>query len=233
MIDLQKVKALAFDFGGTLDSPFLHWMDIYIKLYNEEFNLNLTSENFRPIYVRTERMLDYDKIIQPNFSLYDTQYTKASLHFKGFAESGMIKQATSELIGRAAKLIVEYTSHYVHEAAPVLSYLSQKYPLLLVSNYYGNVSKIVDELGVGEYFLSITDSTIENVRKPDPILWQLAIERAGFTTADVVVIGDSMKNDILPGLELGCQVIHGVPQNVNSDKKVFCIHSLDELKEIF
>ena len=29
MIHTEKVKALAFDFGGTLDSPFMHWMKIY------------------------------------------------------------------------------------------------------------------------------------------------------------------------------------------------------------
>ena len=33
MIHTEKVKALAFDFGGTLDSPFMHWMKIYLKLY--------------------------------------------------------------------------------------------------------------------------------------------------------------------------------------------------------
>ena len=30
MIHTEKVKALAFDFGGTLDSPFMHWMKIYL-----------------------------------------------------------------------------------------------------------------------------------------------------------------------------------------------------------
>ena len=30
MIHTEKVKALAFDFGGTLDSPFMHWMKIVI-----------------------------------------------------------------------------------------------------------------------------------------------------------------------------------------------------------
>ena len=232
MIDKQRVKALAFDFGGTLDSPFLHWMDIYIKLYNQEFDFNLTADTFRPIYVRTERMLDYDKVIQPNFSLYETQHMKASLHFKGFAEAGFVKQASPELVNRAAELIVEYTSHYVHAAQPVLELLSQKYPLLLVSNYYGNVAKVVEELGVGKYFQSITDSTIENVRKPDPMLWQLAIERAGFAPSEVVIIGDSMKNEIMPGLSLGCQVIHGIPQSEEAKDEITTIRSIDELKEL-
>lgn len=47
MIDKDKIKAVAFDFGGTLDSPFLHWMDIYIHLYTTKLNLPLTKENFR------------------------------------------------------------------------------------------------------------------------------------------------------------------------------------------
>ena len=38
MIHTEKVKALAFDFGGTLDSPFMHWMKIYLKLYGEEWS---------------------------------------------------------------------------------------------------------------------------------------------------------------------------------------------------
>lgn len=46
MIDKDKIKAVAFDFGGTLDSPFLHWMDIYIHLYTMKLNLPLTKENF-------------------------------------------------------------------------------------------------------------------------------------------------------------------------------------------
>jgi len=51
MIHTEKVKALAFDFGGTLDSPFMHWMKIYLKLYGEELHLPLTGENFRDSYV--------------------------------------------------------------------------------------------------------------------------------------------------------------------------------------
>ena len=33
MIDKDKIKAVAFDFGGTLDSPFLHWIFFFIHLF--------------------------------------------------------------------------------------------------------------------------------------------------------------------------------------------------------
>lgn len=47
MIHTEKVKALAFDFGGTLDSPFMHWMKIYLKLYGEELHLPAYGREFQ------------------------------------------------------------------------------------------------------------------------------------------------------------------------------------------
>ncbi len=230
MIDKQKIKAVAFDFGGTLDSPFLHWMDIYIKLYNEEFDLGLTKENFREIYVQTERMIDNEKMIEPNFSLFDTQYCKASCHFKGFAMNGLTEDNTKELINRAATIITTYSTSYVREADIILNNLRAKYQLFLVSNYYGNLKKVISDLGIDNYFISLTDSTVENIRKPNPELWKLAIERCGYMPEEVLIVGDSMKNDILPGLELGCQVIQGVPALQTSyDKTITQITSLKEL----
>ena len=55
MLNKENIKAIAFDFGGTLDSPFLHWMDIYLQLYTKEMQLPLTQENFWDAYVYAER----------------------------------------------------------------------------------------------------------------------------------------------------------------------------------
>ena len=51
-----------------------------------------------------------------------------------------------------------------------------------------------------------------SMRKPDPKLWELAIQRAGFRPEEVVVIGDSTKNDILPALSLGCHTVQVYPK---------------------
>lgn len=66
MIHTEKVKALAFDFGGTLDSPFMHWMKIYLKLYGEELHLSLTGENFRDSYVYAEQMMERLQLVKPH-----------------------------------------------------------------------------------------------------------------------------------------------------------------------
>ena len=81
-----------------------------------------------------------------------------------------------ELPERAARLVTDFSSRYVILSKEVLEPLSKRYTLLLVSNYYGNLKKIVTDLGIVSYFSSITDSTLEGIRKPDAALWKLAID---------------------------------------------------------
>ena len=123
----------------------------------------------------------------------------------------------------------DYSSDYVVASRTVLDELHRSYTLLLVSNYYGNLKKIVTDLGIVSYFHSITDSTLEGVRKPDPSLWKRAIDRAGFAYEEVLVVGDSMKNDIQPGLSLGCQVVQGCPEGKTGEAGIPFITRLSEL----
>lgn len=235
MIDKSKIKAIAFDFGGTLDSPFLHWMDIYLKLYSTELHLPLTRENFRDSYVHAERMMERLQLVKPTHSLLETQTFKTNLQFTHLIENGVLPDTPEnrdQLPLQAARLVTDYSSAYVTAARPVLEELQKRYTLLLVSNYYGNIAQIAADLGVASYFKTITDSTIAGIRKPDPALWKLAIDGAGFSVEEVLVVGDSMKNDILPGISLGCQVIQGCPESKEKPADVTFVTELDQLLEL-
>ena len=235
MIHTEKVKALAFDFGGTLDSPFMHWMKIYLKLYGEELHLPLTGENFRDSYVYAEQMMERLQLVKTSHSLLETQSFKTRLQFDDLIRRGILpdtQENREELPERAARLVTDFSSRYVILSKEVLEPLSKRYTLLLVSNYYGNLKKIVTDLGIVSYFSSITDSTLEGIRNPDAALWKLAIDRAGFAPDEVVVIGDSVKNDILPALSLGGQVVKGGPSMADVTEDVSCITSLKELLDI-
>ena len=232
MIDKNKIKAIAFDFGGTLDSPFLHWMDIYLTLYTTELNLPLTRDNFRDSYVHAEQMMERLQLVQPTHSLLETQCFKTNLQFIHLIEKGVLADTVEnrEIIPlKAAHLVTEYSSGYVAVALPILAELYKEYTLLLVSNYYGNIRKIATDLGIAPYFKTITDSTIVGVRKPDPVLWKLAIEGAVFHPSEVLVVGDSMKNDILPGISLGCQVVLGCPESKEKPENITYVTQLDQL----
>ena len=116
MIDKDKIKAVAFDFGGTLDSPFLHWMDIYIHLYTMKLNLPLTKENFRDSYVYAERMMEQLQLVKPEHSLLETQAFKTDLQFKSLIERGVLPDTPENREGlplKAARLVTDYSSDYV------------------------------------------------------------------------------------------------------------------------
>lgn len=235
MIDKNKIKAIAFDFGGTLDSPFLHWMDIYLKLYTTELNLPLTRENFRESYVYVEQKLERSQVVQPTHSILEVQMIKAILQFNHLVNCGVLpntKENRDSLPLKAALLATNYSATFARAASPVLEKLQKSYSLLLVSNYYGNIAQVAADLDIASYFKTITDSTIAGIRKPDPALWKLAIEGAGFCPEEVLIVGDSMKNDILPGISLGCQVLQGCPESEEKPVGVNYITKLDQILEL-
>ncbi|MEG1660038.1 MAG: HAD family hydrolase [Bacteroides sp.] len=234
MMDIEKIKAIAFDFGGTLDSPFQHWMEVYLYYYVTEFYLPLTKESFRESYVYAEQMMERLPLVQPSHSLLETQQVKLQLQFEKMIARYLLPDVYEyfeKVPNEAARLITDYATVNVNVSKPVLAALAKRYPLLLVSNYYGNLKKVVTDLGIAPYFVSITDSTIERIRKPDPALWKIAFDRQGYAPEEVLVVGDSMKNDIFPALSLGCQVVHGCPDLSQEEvlPSVNRISSLDEL----
>lgn len=230
---MKNIKAIAFDFGGTLDSPFMHWMDVYMRIYTQELHLPLTADRFRDSYIHAERMMESLQLVQSSHSLYETQLFKTQLQFDSLVERGVLSDTPenkNQLPLQAARLVTDFSSHYVKLSQPVLALLSQRYPLLLVSNYYGNLKKVVSDLKIASYLVSLTDSTVEGVRKPDPRLWKLSFDRLGYRPEEVLVVGDSMKNDILPALSLGCQVVQGCPNLPAED--VPGVHRITSLAEL-
>jgi putative hydrolase of the HAD superfamily len=53
------------------------------------------------------------------------------------------------------------------------------------------------------------ESAVVGIRKPDVRIYELALRSLGGVeaAADVVVVGDSLKNDIRPARQIGCQAI--------------------------
>lgn len=256
-INKSVVKALAFDFGGTLDSPFLHWMDVYLQVYDAELHL-VNRESFRDSYVFAEREMERLNNVAPDTHLLDLQLMKTRLQVadlirRGLIDENAIAAAIAAVAGKvenadaadadatSAERLARYVATsvtnasalYTGRAASTLAKLSERYTLLLVSNYYGNIRQVAADMGIARYFTAITDSTIEHLRKPDPALWRVAIERQGLDMQSVVVIGDSVKNDILPGLSLGCQVVHCAnPLKGNDGETTPYVNAISELEDI-
>ncbi|MBI4770749.1 MAG: HAD family hydrolase [Chloroflexi bacterium] len=83
------------------------------------------------------------------------------------------------------------------------------YRLGLVSNAsdYANVGRLLDKAGIRAYFDPVLVSAAVGVRKPNPHIFELALQAWGLPPAQVVMIGDTLGADILGAHNAGMRGI--------------------------
>jgi putative hydrolase of the HAD superfamily len=67
---------------------------------------------------------------------------------------------------------------------------------IIVSNANGRLHALLDRLDLTRYFDVIVDSFLEQVEKPDPRLFQIAMNRAGASPAHTLHVGDLYHVDV-------------------------------------
>ena len=74
------IKAIIFDYGGTLDSRGDHWSEVIYRAYRAEMP-HIARDDFRHAYVMAERALDGTGIISPTDTFLDVMIKKITLQF--------------------------------------------------------------------------------------------------------------------------------------------------------
>ena len=62
---------------------------------------------------------------------------------------------------------------------PLLRELARRYRLGVVSNFYGNLTRVCDDAGIHSFFQVLVDSSEVGCTKPDPRIFQRALEALG------------------------------------------------------
>jgi putative hydrolase of the HAD superfamily len=77
----------------------------------------------------------------------------------------------------------------------------------LISNFEGWLEKLLVELEIGHVFDVSVISGVEGVEKPDPRIYELALQKAGVEASRSVHVGDSVRFDIEPARSAGMNVV--------------------------
>ncbi|MDQ3646915.1 MAG: HAD-IA family hydrolase [Actinomycetota bacterium] len=77
----------------------------------------------------------------------------------------------------------------------------------LISNFEAWLEKILVELEVGHLFDVVVISGVDGVEKPDPAIYELALERAAVAPGAAAHVGDSLSLDVRPAREAGMHAI--------------------------
>lgn len=208
MFELNKVKGLLFDYGGTIDSNGMHWAEV-IRMAYEVFRVPVSKDAFREAYVFGERSLGKNPIIKPGHTFLDMLCIKCDIQIRWLIDQHYLNKedVALELPEQLGGWCYDYAKRSVENARPVLQALSEKYPFVLVSNFYGNIESVLKDFELDHFFPVIIESAVVGVRKPDPQIFRMGIEATGLPAANCVVIGDSYDKDIVPATTLGCQTI--------------------------
>lgn len=204
------IKGYIFDYGGTLDTGGQHWGKVIWHAYERQ-QVPVSEAQFRDAYVHGERTLGKNPIIKPDFTFKRTLEEKIRIQLAYLAGlEAIAEDVRVTLPGYQARLVDDLYTLTCAETArsrEVLLQLKQHYPMVLVSNFYGNIATVLKEFGLDGIFGTIIESAVVGVRKPDPQIFVLGVEALGLHPDEVIVVGDSMDKDIVPAGKAGCHTI--------------------------
>jgi putative hydrolase of the HAD superfamily len=116
-------------------------------------------------------------------------------------------------------------------AHETLAYLQSKYTLHLISNGFKESQDIkISGTGIGKYFTHVIISELVGVNKPDPVIFAHAINLAGTTKEQSLMIGDSLEADVLGALNFGMDAIYFNPFKADKPDEVKL--QITDLKEL-
>lgn len=199
------IKGIIFDYGGTLDSRGVHWSEVLWQGYCQA-GVPIDKETFRNAYVEGERALARERIIMPQDDFHTLLLKKVKVEI-----SYLPDRPDAEVQDRWIKEIATYCDdaarECIEEARAILEQLHERYPMMLVSNFYGNIDEVLRSYGIRHLFKGIIESAVVGVRKPNPTLFKLGVDALELEPDEVLVVGDSLRKDIIPAEHLGCHAL--------------------------
>ncbi|RKF34983.1 haloacid dehalogenase [Sphingobacterium siyangense] len=210
-----NIKGIIFDYGGTLDTNGGHWGAVIWSGY-EKYQVPVNLNAFQEAYTYAERQMALQPIIKPQFNFLEVLEAKLNVQFDYLIAAGYdLDRSLAHKIAFDGYSLAKNT---VEQVKPLLNSLHAKYPIVMVSNFYGNLKSVLDDFGILPYFQSVVESAVVGVRKPDSAIYALGVTKIGLPAQEVLVVGDSYSKDMVPAKAVGCQTLWLKGQTWGEDK---------------
>ncbi|QQT51624.1 HAD family hydrolase [Sphingobacterium siyangense] len=210
-----NIKGIIFDYGGTLDTNGGHWGAVIWSGY-EKYQVPVNLNAFQEAYTYAERQMALQPIIKPQFNFLEVLEAKLNVQFDYLIAAGYdLDRSLAHKIAFDGYSLAKNT---VEQVKPLLNSLHAKYPIVMVSNFYGNLKSVLDDFGILTYFQSVVESAVVGVRKPDSAIYALGVTEIGLPAQEVLVVGDSYSKDMVPAKAVGCQTLWLKGQTWGEDK---------------
>jgi len=89
----------------------------------------------------------------------------------------------------------------------ILGRLRRRYRLGMISNSDGHIAELMRDIGLGDCFESFTDSGLVGYEKPDPRIFQVAMQSLSVTPEESMYVGDVYSVDYAGARSAGMRAI--------------------------
>jgi putative hydrolase of the HAD superfamily len=226
----MRYAAVFFDAGETLVHPHPTFPDLFASILRREGH-DVDAETIRErIHVVSDR---FSAAAEAN-ELWTTSPERSRRFWHDVYTIFLGDLGIADGDGLVDTVYREFTdlANYAlfEDVPPVLDRLRDAgLTLGVVSNFEEWLERLLERLGVREHFDVRVISGVEGMEKPDPRIFELAMERAGVGAADSVYVGDNPEFDVDPALALGMFPVLIDRRDRFPEASVARIASLDEL----
>jgi putative hydrolase of the HAD superfamily len=185
-------------------------------LWHNETRFNITQGEFRELLHRHAPDAAVDEHLfqteMKNLGLYGygiKSFTLSMIETAIQLTEGRIPATDLDVILGWGKRMLMQPTELLDGVQPALHELSNRYDLLLITkgDLFDQESKLARS-GLADLFLGVEIVSEKNVSSYRGIL-----ERRGIKTGEFVMVGNSLRSDIVPVLELGARAVH-IPYQV-------------------
>ena len=218
-------KALFFDWDHTLWDHDLNAKEVLLDLA-DEYSLAIEPLSYWATFEKINNGL-WDQYAAGEISQAELRETRFVRFFQELRVEGPAEEFGDKYLERAPR-----KTNLMPGAFEVIQDLAAHFPLYILTNGFDDIQYVkIEGAGMRSFFQEIITSQQVGTKKPNPLFYEYALERAGIQPGEALMIGDHVEADVRGALNAGIPAIHYNPFSVETDLPHEIQH-LDELRSL-
>ncbi|MGH7598356.1 MAG: HAD family hydrolase [bacterium] len=222
MVDFSRIEAILFDAGQTFFYPDFPFLKNLLAEYGVATDILPLQKGAALARERTFRHREKEN--WKDYLTFWMQYVSAP-------EAAIPEILTRILERHKREHLWSWPDPTAAEVFAKLKNLG--YRLGVISNSDGSIASSMQKFGFAPFFDCMIDSHVVGVEKPDPRIFELALQQLGLPAERCVYVGDNYDRDVIGARRAGLVPILIDPFDVVVEQDVARIKQLSDLVAIF
>lgn len=228
------IKHIFFDLDHTIWDFDRNAQETLMELF-EHYNLPALGLDSPQNFIQTYTENNHQLWAEYHLGKITKEHLRSERFSKTFKELGVEPDLVPPAFEEDYVRISPTKTNLFEGSEKVLAYLQQKYTLHIISNGFKETTLTKMRLSnLNPYFDQVIISEDVGVNKPDPAVFTYALNKAGATKEESIMIGDSLEADVRGAQDFGMRAIFFNPLNRDKpeDIKQQIVH-MEELMLLF